>query len=430
MGLEEDEITFDQINQKVHDDEMTKKPGYDKITNCCKLASNVRLQHVWVDTCCINKSNPGELSEALNSMFHWYRNAQVCYAYLADVDRDDDPFKDGSQFRKSVWFQRGWTLQELLAPLSVVFFNKHWEEIGTKASLHLVITQITGIPAEVLLMNRAGEVSVAERMSWAANRTTARVEDEAYCLMGLFGVSMPMLYGEGERAFERLQREILKVSDDQSIFAWTRDDPHSRSGLLARSPHDFRRSKGIQRLRDSLPYSMTNKGLHITLRLLLDDSSRSGMAALSCGRDTKPFVIRLEKPRGAGDDTFVRTNLHETYEDQDTSSFRDKTIYITESNPSRFDITEWMRPESRYTFVIHRPPPESLSSSSHPQVSWTAHEKTLELTSWRSGHAGVLLFRDDSRGSNTGDNSDRRKHTAILIGVHNYNAEAVAFENM
>ncbi|KAE8141025.1 heterokaryon incompatibility protein-domain-containing protein [Aspergillus pseudotamarii] len=414
-GPAEDEITFDQINQADHKD-LLSKDGYKKITECCKHARKVNLTHVWVDTCCINKSNPGELSEALNSMFHWYRNAQVCYAYLADVNHGDDPFAAGSDFRKSDWFKRGWTLQELLVPLYVVFFNNRWEEIGTKSSLQPVITDITGIPKEVILMNSGREVSVAERMSWAANRTTARVEDQAYCLMGLFGVSMPMLYGEGEKAFERLQREILKVSDDQSIFAWTGDDTSSTSGLLARSPQDFRRSNGVRRLTNLqhgvLPYSMTNRGLRITMPLKpREDSPDARMAALSCGRGGRAFVICLKKLTGAGGDTYVRTNLHEIYEEEDISTFQAEEIYVTETNPSIFKLTDWMRPESRYTFVVHRSPSPNLNSSSHSEVSWKSNTDTLELTSWCSGHAGVLLFRD----------GDTKGYVAICLGVHNYN---------
>ena len=128
-------------------------------------------------------------------MFHWYRNSRVCYSYLDDVPSSDEPRSENSRFRKSRWFTRGWTLQELLAPLYVVFFGSDWTEIGTKSSLQEVISDITGIDSQVLLTNYGGEISVAQRMAWASKRETSRVEDEAYCLMGFFGVNMPMLYG-------------------------------------------------------------------------------------------------------------------------------------------------------------------------------------------------------------------------------------------
>jgi hypothetical protein len=138
---------------------------------------------------------------------------------------------------KSRWFTRGWTLQELLAPLSIIFFNKDWKELGTKASLAKEISTITGIPRVVLLMNSKEEFSVAQIMSWAAKRETTREEDMAYSLLGLFGVNMPMIYGEGKKAFRRLQLEIMKASEDHSIFAWV-GAGHER-GPLALSPAEF-----------------------------------------------------------------------------------------------------------------------------------------------------------------------------------------------
>jgi hypothetical protein len=172
---------------------------------------------------------------------------------------------------RSKWFTRGWTLQELLAPKTVVFFDQDWVDIGTKSSLAPLISAVTGIK-DLFLFKTA---SVAQKMSWAAKRETTRVEDRAYCLMGLFEVNMPLLYGEGEKAFLRLQLEILRTTDDESIFAWTEDgkpDSLRKSaiwesrGLLASSPTEFGFSGDVQRRTfdaDRPPYSMTNKGLRI-----------------------------------------------------------------------------------------------------------------------------------------------------------------------
>lgn len=208
-----------------------------------------------------------ELQEAINSMFRWYEAAQVCYAYLSDVSPgDENPSETNSSFQKSKWFTRGWTLQELLAPDVIIFFDRHWVEIGTKHGLRETISSRTGI--EHLFDFK--KASIAQKMSWASTRETLRPEDIAYCLMGLFGVNMPLLYGEGSKAFIRLQIEIMRSSDDDSIFAW-RDHgfPDYRSGLLARSPFAFMGSGGIKIGLDRcpVPYSMTNKGLQITLRI-------------------------------------------------------------------------------------------------------------------------------------------------------------------
>jgi hypothetical protein len=215
-------------------------------------------------------------------MYSWYKASQVCYAYLADVHRGDTLSDD---LRRIQWFTRGWTLQELLAPRSVVFFDNNWIDIGSKQSLEEIISEITGIDDFV----NFGTACVAQKMSWAAKRYTTRIEDEAYCLLGLFDVNMPPLYGEGKKAFMRLQLEILKISDDESIFVWYDEsrDNESRygqpgqlplSGLLADSPECFWYSGGIRPIhpkdrfksftlwKDN-PFSMTNKGLHISLNL-------------------------------------------------------------------------------------------------------------------------------------------------------------------
>ena len=229
-----------------------------KIRECCKLAESHGYEWLWIDTCCIDRSSSAELSEAVNSMFSWYSHAHVCYAYLFDVPGWGSLARRNSPFRLSKWFTRGWTLQELIAPRSLVFLSKDWKVLGTKASLAALLEQITGVDAEVLTFRRSvSAVSVARRMWWASSRRTTRLEDEAYSLMGLFGVHMPTVYGEGTRAFRRLQEEILKRTSDQTLFAWgnvlpiqsmpfkeriSYDNYHDDSHLFAPSPASFRNS--------------------------------------------------------------------------------------------------------------------------------------------------------------------------------------------
>ncbi|KAI5987986.1 heterokaryon incompatibility protein-domain-containing protein [Pisolithus orientalis] len=234
-------------------DKVRKRDGYQKIIKSCEQAEKDGYAWVWIDTCCINKQSSSELSEAINSMYRWYQNAGVCYAYLNDVDESTFPTKrDVGNFPESngwpEWFVRGWTLQELVAPKKVEFFNKDWVSIGNKWRLAPRLEEVTGIPCEVLKDGLAAErLSVAQIMSWAAERETTRVEDRAYSLMGLFGVNMPMLYGEGRKAFERLQLEIIRISSDQSIFAWNPQKPRSGS-VLAEDPSDFRGCRKIKKL--------------------------------------------------------------------------------------------------------------------------------------------------------------------------------------
>ncbi|KAF8854996.1 HET-domain-containing protein, partial [Acephala macrosclerotiorum] len=209
---EDEEVLF----QDLESGRGRKMPGYAKIRGCCARASRENFEYAWIDTCCIDKSSSAELSEAINSMFQWYKDSQVCYVYLSDVDGRGNEEQVLSEFAKSVWFDRGWTLQELLAPNNVVFYDRSWRYVGTKNTLEQPIAEITGIQR----LFSYGNACIAEKMSWASRRETTRIEDEAYCLMGLFGVNMPLLYGEGAKAFKRLQQEIIKSSDDESIFTW------------------------------------------------------------------------------------------------------------------------------------------------------------------------------------------------------------------
>jgi hypothetical protein len=254
---------------------ITKKPGYRKLKGSCSQALQDGYSYVWVDTCCIDKSSSAELSEAINSMYNWYERSQRCYVYLDDACSSEDPRAEGSRFRKSEWFNRGWTLQELIAPTHVAFFDAKWKKIDNKASLANLIAQITRVDEAILRDGMyAHETSIAQRMSWAGGRKTSKDEDRAYSLLGLFGVHMPTIYGEGSRAFRRLQLEIMRVSADHSIFAW--QGSAMSAGVLAESPdqflppthHPVDYDEYVQAFNISQPkpdFTVTNFGLYIQL---------------------------------------------------------------------------------------------------------------------------------------------------------------------
>ncbi|OCK72920.1 HET-domain-containing protein, partial [Lepidopterella palustris CBS 459.81] len=225
-----EEITYNELVAGTGKD----KAGYTKIRFCGERAAQDGLQYFWVDTCCINKSTSDELSMAINSMFRWYQRASKCYVYMADVQVPEEvtdvqvfriTWEDA--FRGSRWFTRGWTLQELLAPASVEFFSKEGKRLGSKISLEQEIHEVTQVPVRALQGQRLSEFSVDERMSWIARRRTTVKEDKAYCLLGIFGVFMPLIYGEGEEhAYLRLRRKLLKSSKEKEV----RDNDHT-SGL-------------------------------------------------------------------------------------------------------------------------------------------------------------------------------------------------------
>lgn len=300
-GGDKEEVSYSDLisNPKLLEHIDQERLGVIKIRGSCQRAKSDEFDWLWVDTCCINKSSSAELTEAINSMYNYYERSERCHVYLADVGNEFDvwsptPAKSSTKstvvcFRSSRWFSRGWTLQELLAPRDVVFYSKDWDPLGVKSSadmnsesLHELLSQITGIDVKVLQnLQDVSSVSIAKRMSWAARRETTRIEDRAYSLLGIFNVNMPMLYGEGKKAFVRLQEEIMNDLDDQTLFAWeSTSDPDLDRGLLAESPADFAgsgffvRSANPESLALStneaehpMPFFKTNKGLSITLRL-------------------------------------------------------------------------------------------------------------------------------------------------------------------
>ncbi|KAI7784327.1 HET-domain-containing protein [Diaporthe eres] len=275
---EEDEVCFCDFNDPNIDH--TSMKGWYKIDKSCEQALLDGLEYVWIDTVCIDKSSSAELSEAINSMFGWYCNPTLCYAYLSDLP--------AVKLRESRWFTRGWTLQEMIAPKEIKFYDKHWRSCGTKSGLICQLNEITGVDNMILLGGNLRLISVARIISWAAKRKTTRVEDMAYCLLGLFDISMPMLYGEGIKAFRRLQENIVKEYDDHSLFAWRATSAGDHAGLFAESPADFASSANIVPClgRLSEPAVVTSRGVRISAFLTkgqdasLDESAVLGV--LNC----------------------------------------------------------------------------------------------------------------------------------------------------
>lgn len=309
---EEEEILYADIITRQYE----HKKVFQLLKYMCEQARKDNLTFIWIDTFCIDKSSSADLSEAINSMCRWYENSEICYAYLSDCEA---VASDPKQFIPSTWFTRGWTLQELIAPTELVFFDKCWRLIGSRSRYCEEISQRTKIPWEIFssrgcLMNGMLLVyPVARRMSWAAHRQTTRIEDQAYSLLGLLGVSIPLLYGEGPRAFERLQEEILRASNDLSVLAWTHrrtpDDPEPRDGqLFAESPaqyadcHDMEFSTSYQqRSMEEMIVTITNLGLLVDRPRLVEISSFSGpklLLSLGCYHHNRVMKITALKLAG------------------------------------------------------------------------------------------------------------------------------------
>jgi hypothetical protein len=287
--------------------------GWAKILGTCKQAIQDNYDWVWIDTCNIDKSSSAELSEAINSMFVWYQQSAVCYTFLEDVhvehmSQESDP---SQLLRKARWFTRGWTLQELIAPRNVVFYSASWTFLGSKNMLRSLLSELTGVNERVL-QNAAmlSTMSIAQKMSWAAQRKTTRVEDIAYCLLGIFDVTMPLLYGEGSKAFLRLQEELISRFDDQSIFAWSFfapltpdtgewDDKARESllggGVFALHPLAFKCSNNIvpdTRLDTaSEATAITTRGVHIEAYLMPTNNPTIFIWLLPCTSPEHPHCV-------------------------------------------------------------------------------------------------------------------------------------------
>ncbi|KAF5010672.1 hypothetical protein FDECE_3180 [Fusarium decemcellulare] len=325
-----DEVLFDDIQSPARMQEMRKSngTGYRKISQACEKAAGRGFDYIWIDTCCINKSSSAELSEALNSMFRWYRNAAVCFAHLSDVFIH--PMGVVAGLKQSRWFTRGWTLQELLAPDEVEFFDINWSPLGERHSLAATISEITGIEEAFLIQpdsKKRRNIStllqrenVATRMGWMAHRETTRTEDVAYSLMGIFGINMPILYGEGKRAFLRLQEKVLKKTGDQSILVWRWPSAQKptetlhRMHFLADSPANFNlRTYAGQEDQGQFGIRLTDQGLVLRIwkcpckltrwnwdKTELEDAGKRWLAVLDCSLSpdtlSRPAIILRESP--------------------------------------------------------------------------------------------------------------------------------------
>nr|RBQ99295.1 hypothetical protein FVER53263_20300 [Fusarium verticillioides] len=324
-----DEITYQDMKARTGDikNGVYKQKGWSKLKDYCDRASKDGWKWAWMDTCCIDKTNPADTQEAINAMFRWYQNAGVCYAHLSDIDSattsqilslmEDTGLGSSmnslriaakNEFIGAKWFTRGWTLQELLAPHYLIFVDRGWRHMGTRESWALEIEKASNIEARHLNAFNPTDFascSTAMRFSWASGRETTVEEDESYSLLGLFGISLPLIYGEGGRqAFNRLQRQLIHVYHDDSVFAWksSQPDPKPGVGILARSVKDFRHAFKVTAGKYGNAYSMTNRGLEITSKYWRQRSNPDGV------------IVRLNCRIGSASDAEKEIGIHLTHD--------------------------------------------------------------------------------------------------------------------
>ncbi|KAF4807356.1 Vegetative incompatibility protein HET-E-1 [Colletotrichum siamense] len=388
---EDDEVIYQDLRTP---EISTQKAGWRKIENFCRVALDNGYEYIWIDTCCINKEDLTELTEAINSMFKWYANSAVCYTHLSDITL-------GQPFEESLWFSRGWTLQELIAPSRMEFFDKDWKRIGTRFELREAIQKRTRVVEEILdetsetrnINTLLARNSVARRMSWAAGRTTTREEDRAYSLLGIFSVNMPLLYGEGSRAFVRLQEEIAKESNDLSLLAWTRLEwqiegrenglesskrpglPEEPCGVLAVSPDEFRLSHDIILRRDTKynpEFTITNKGLKITIGSTVTEGN-AWRISLGCAAESRPQDTIGILLRNMGGGVFWRGD-HQGH---------DMTFYIKKSIDwdTQATIASQLKSMFHRSFQFHAEGKVKFEKAM-PALSWNKEQNSFITEGW------------------------------------------------
>ncbi|KAG0645438.1 Vegetative incompatibility HET-E-1 [Hyphodiscus hymeniophilus] len=383
----EEEVTFHEITGQ--DDAFIRKAGFAKILKTCVLARANNIKYAWVDTCCIDKTSSAELTEAINSMFRWYRNASICYAYLSDLPHRKNVRKSVDQVNET---DSTISYDELRV---VEFYDENWTFRGTKADFAENIHRFTHI--DQLVLQGGGQLtklSIAERMTWASRRKTTRIEDTAYCLLGIFDINMPLLYGEGEKAFTRLQEEIIKNNSDLSIFGWSPEQSSAAAGplgprkqtvisvdwhvgfsdgcevdcghgdnneaafysVLAPSPDEFVTPSDWDIL-GSTEHSVTNRGIKIYCR-----------TKTTFFKPTHEFSwgIVLDK---IGPDAFIRSRKRLILLDGNTKSFvsetRHRAIFLLTQAPQSTQSSTYvpLRIREGFHFIINSATPENRWNS-------------------------------------------------------------------
>lgn len=408
--------------------------GFHKIQMTCRKALEKGIPYAWVDTCCIDKTSSAALSEAINSMFRWYKLSSVCFAHLFDLKREsfvlDEEDEDEGQREETLvedladcqWFHRGWTLQELIAPEVVEFYDRGWQFRGTKSLLRQRISEITAIDVDVLENSELlSTVAVGRRMSWASGRETTRVEDGAYCLLGIFDIHMTMIYGEGSNAFLRLQEEIAKQSNDLSLFAWTahidrnghpsRVDDHrplpwthghqEYRGILAKSASEFANCRDLSTCRDQIApmkeFVMSNNGCLRIDTYLAPARGKDYIFSLDCtdgtldrdGREKRLGIHLMKTETG-----YVRCRVSETFATFDRMLWSGPraTVYIrkdltpTESTRVRIQL------QSSLIFHFHTPHRYKVHKvQARPSSVWDANGRHF-ITSDQENFTALIQF--------------------------------------
>lgn len=414
---EKDEVDFQEMKAEPRPSRLLTKAGFLKVKKTCEVAREKGYGYAWVDTCCIDKASSAALSEAINSMYNWYKESSICLAYLSDLPANNFEHAESrtADFMKDCkWFRRGWTLQELVAPEELDFYDQEWKFRGSKKTLRHELSRITGIDVDVLEDSELlPTIPVGKRMSWAAARQTTRIEDTAYCLLGIFGVNMPMIYGENKNAFLRLQEEIAKSTNDLTLFAWTSQDgsgmdrrpthqsQHDKDlrGILAQSPAEFVGCGRLEISRDRIApakdFAMTNNGLRIETTLGTSPD-KEYVFALDCVNEDSRRQERLGIYLMKTESGFVRDRAYQLFATTDKTFWTGdrNTIYIARTLDHSLALRLRTQLRRSVNFHIHLSPRHTYTYQNfkaRPANLWDRNNK-LFLTGNRRDFTAIVEF--------------------------------------
>ncbi|KAG2129009.1 hypothetical protein DEU56DRAFT_502818 [Suillus clintonianus] len=405
-GAADDEPTYQHIKDAPSIYDLQTPPEIFKLQQFCKIARENQFRWAWSDTCCIDKANNVELQESIISMFSWYRLSSVTITYLSDVT-------DEESFRHSVWFTRGWTLQELIAPRLVWFYKKDWTPYIDSKQNHKddpqvakIITQTTFVERDVLInfvpgLRDVGPAEVKKRMSWLASRRTTKIEDMAYCMMGIFGVHMPVMYGEKKNAFVRLQKEIMNLTEDLSLFDWV-GEPSELHSYFASHPRCFAKSaaerKGDSSKLPDIRLYKTSKGLTSGItasiirnvkRLLLDPPHGHFIAN---GKMNMPLFVHEVVTM-----TPIGTTNPPTLNDHDLISYHVKAEGLTEMTITTHQVLPRMDEEDSPSYRLIRmwevnliPPEDTAETEEAGAGDEERNEESGKTSSWLGRSSAML----------------------------------------
>ncbi|KAI6095815.1 hypothetical protein F5141DRAFT_1265501 [Pisolithus sp. B1] len=219
------EPSFQEVNAVKSVWDLPETPPNEKLRSFCKKTRELGYKWAWSDTCCIDKSTSSTLDQSLTSMYKWYADSAATLVFLADAVHPSKP----GDLTRSLWMTRAWTLQELLAPKVIFFYDSRWKPYlnifgeNHKQSVDIMqeLADAIKISHRTITTFSPDDLAIREKLRLASTRNATYVEDIAYSLIGIFKSDIRPHYGEGANALGHLLEEIVTRFGEVTVFAWS-----------------------------------------------------------------------------------------------------------------------------------------------------------------------------------------------------------------